>query len=335
MTEPGKTINNQQIKELIKQNNFSDAAKRLIERQKETWATLASGYNSLNFIKSKIIQFDGFRFVIQLNQGRYTSTSAMVDEKSINRRKCFLCMKNLPEEQEGIIINDFILLTNPFPIFRDHFTISNIKHKDQRIKDNLKDLLYFSKILSRYYTILYNGPQCGASAPDHLHFQAGNKDTLPLDDDYNIIKNKYGEILSNKNDSVVYGINDGLRKIISIEGREEKSVINIFNLFYKKYSSRSNLVEPMMNISSFYEEVSGWRILIMLRAKHRPEVFYKEGEEKILFSPAACDYGGLCITPLEKDFKRLDNVQLKNIFNEVSLNDIMFQSLKQELKSIF
>ena len=334
MTEPSKTINDRQVDYLIGQNNFSDAAKRLIDSQRETWPALSSGYNSLKEIKTKRIQFNGFRFIVQFNPGRYNSSSAKIDEKSINDRKCFLCQINLPQEQEGIIINDYILLANPFPIFPEHFTIASIRHKNQRIKNNFEDLLIFSKILSKYYTVFYNGPLCGASAPDHLHFQAGSKYTMPIDDEYELIKGKYGELISDKYGCKVYGINDGLRKIISIEGRETKDLIIIFNSFYKEYSYKSDLIEPMMNIHFLYEEERGWRVLIMLRAKHRPEEFYKEGVEKILFSPAACDYGGLCITPLEKDFNRVDNSLLKKIFTELSVNDLKFQSLKENLKSI-
>jgi Domain of unknown function (DUF4922) len=334
MTETSKTINDQRILDLIEHNNFGDAAKRLIERQKETWLTLSSGYNSLRFIKSKIIQFDGFRYVIQNNPGRYISSAAMVDDKSINNRKCFLCQVNLPKEQEGIIINDYILLANPFPIFQEHFTIASKNHTNQSIKSSFKDLLSFSKILSKYYTVFYNGPNCGASAPDHLHFQAGSKYAMPLDSEFNMIKNKYGKILSDKIDYKVYGINDGLRKFISIEGREENKLKDIFNSFYKIYSSHSNLDEPMMNILCFYEEGKGWRVLIMLRTKHRPKEFYKEEEKRILFSPAACDFGGLCITPLEKDFNKLDKDLLKNIFNEISISDLNFRILKEDLKLI-
>ena len=334
MTVPGKTINDQQVNDLIEQNNFSDAAKRMLERQKETWPILKSGYNSLNYIKTKRIQFDGFRFVVQFNPGRYISTSAKVDDKSINDRSCFLCLENLPKEQEGIMLNDYILLGNPYPIFPEHFTIANIKHKNQRIQNGFEDLLFFSKLLSKFYTVFYNGPRCGASAPDHLHFQAGSKYTMPLDDEYDSIKIKFGQILSDKNNCRVYCINDGLRKIISIEGRDEEYLKNIFNSFYNKYSSQSDLTEPMMNILCLYEKEKGWRVVIMLRAKHRPEEFYKEGAEKILFSPAACDYGGLCITPLEKDFNRLDKGLLNNIFNETSITDLKFQLLKEELKSI-
>jgi hypothetical protein len=334
MIEPGKTINDRQVNDLIGQNNYSDAAKRLIERQKETWPAMSSGYNSLKSIKTKSIHFNSFKFIVQFNPGRYISTSAMVDEKSINNRKCFLCQVNLPKEQEGIIINDYILLANPFPIFPEHFTIANIKHKKQRIKNCFEDLLLFSKILSKYYTVFYNGPKCGASAPDHLHFQAGSKNTMPLDDGYDFLKSKYGELIADKYNCKVYGINDGLRKIITIEGREENELINIFSSFYKEYSNKSDLIEPMMNIHFLYEKEKGWRVQIMLRAKHRPAEFYKEGAEKILFSPAACDYGGLCITPLEKDFNRIDNSLLKKIFTELSISDLKFQSLKENLKSI-
>jgi len=334
MTEPDKTINDRQVNDLIGQNNYGDAAKRLIERQKETWPAMSSGYNLLRAIKTKSIQFDGFRFDLQFNPGRYNSSSAMVDKKSINVRKCFLCRENLPKEQEGIIINNYILLANPFPIFPEHFTIASIKHKNQRIKNSFKDLLIFSKIFSKYYTVFYNGPKCGASAPDHLHFQAGSKNTMPLDNGYNFLKGKYGELISDKYNCKIYGINDGLRKIISIEGRKTKELINIFSSFYKEYSYKSDLIEPMMNIHFLYEEETGWRIQIMLRAKHRPEEFYKEGVEKILFSPAACDYGGLCITPLEKDFNRMDQGLLKKIFTELSISDLKFQTLIDNLKSI-
>src|ERR1035441_2112888 len=125
MTESGKAINDQQIKYLIEQNNFNDAAKRLLEQQKETWPILKSGYNSLNSVKTKRIQFDGFTFIVQFNPSRYNSSSAKVDEKSISDRQCFLCMEILPPEQEGIIIKDYILLANPFPIFPEHFTIAS------------------------------------------------------------------------------------------------------------------------------------------------------------------------------------------------------------------
>jgi hypothetical protein len=333
MTSLGKTTTDLQIKKFIEQHNFSDAAKRLIKIQKDTWETLSSNYSSLQRIKTKIIRYDGFSFVIQFNPGRYVSSSAMVDEKSINNRKCFLCLENLPEDQEGLIIKDYILLANPYPIFPEHFTISNLKHRNQRIKDSFGDLLFFSRILSKYYTIFYNGPHCGASAPDHLHFQAGSKNVMPLDSEFVHLKDNFGEILSEIDNCNVHAINDQLRKIISIEGDDESIIRNVFGLFYNEYSSGSTAVEPLMNIICSYNEDTGWRVNIILRARHRPKEYFLEGEERIIFSPAACDYGGLCITPMEKDFNRFDGTLLHNIFAETSINDIKFRVLVEGLKA--
>ena len=182
------------IKNFIKENNFSDAAKRLFEIQKEQWPMLAAGFKSLDTVKSKTFQFDGFKIKAQFNAGRMTSTSAKVDPKSISERKCFLCTENLPAEQKGILYKDkYLILCNPFPIFPTHFTLTHKEHQPQRILDTFPDMLDLSKDLSKHYSVIYNGPRCGASAPDHLHFQAGNKSFMPIDDEFHQIKNEYGK----------------------------------------------------------------------------------------------------------------------------------------------
>jgi hypothetical protein len=259
------------------------------------------------------------------------STSAMVDDKSIKNRKCFLCPDNLPKEQEGIIVNDYILLANPYPIFPKHLTISNLIHKPQRIESSFEELLFFSKILSKNFSVFYNGPLCGASAPDHLHFQAVSNYLMPLENEFKSIKKKYGKTFPDNNCNLTM-INDGLRKIISFESKEKQNIIRAFNSFYKVYSYKSGLIEPMMNILSSYTEELGWKVLVMLRAKHRPAAFYKAGDEKLLYSPAATDYGGLCVLPVENDFIKLDKVLLKNIFHEISISDPEFHSLREKLK---
>jgi hypothetical protein len=327
MFNSSKTINDNQINDSIKQNDYAVAVRKLINLQNETWPALASGYNSLKQIKTKSFLYDEFSINVQFNPGRYISSSALVDEKSIKERKCFLCLENLPVQQKGIIVNDYILLANPYPIFHEHITISNLKHKNQRIENSFGDLLYFSKILSKDFTVIYNGPLCGASAPDHLHFQAGNSSSLPINSEFENVRNKYGKCISDINDCNIYGIFDGLRKIISFECKDEVNLISAFNSFYTIYSKNSNLIEPMMNILSSYNDETGWRILVMLRAKHRPDVFYKDKDERILFSPAASDFGGLCITPLKKDFERFNKELLINIFNEVSISESVFESL--------
>jgi len=321
----------------VKENNYSNAAKRLFEIQNEEWPMLKTGVQSLTTIKSKPFQFDGLKINAQFNAGRMTSTSAKVDSKSISERKCFLCEKNLPAEQKGILYNNkYIILCNPFPIFPTHFTLTHKEHQPQRILDTFSDMLDLSKDLSKHYSVIYNGPRCGASAPDHLHFQAGNKYFMPIDDEFYQIKNEYGKMIFEDDDLSFYAINDGIRKFISIESIDKDLVINTFNKFYKTYSELMNEnQEPLLNLVSFYEEEYGWRVIIFLRAKHRPAVFFAEGDDKMLVSPAAIDLGGVCVFPREEDFNRITKQKIEEIFKEVFVDEQELEVLLRSLKKIF
>lgn len=326
----------QLIIDFTKENNFSEAAKRLFEIQKEQWPLLNTGVKSLETVKSKSFQFDGYKINAQFNAGRMTSTSAKVDPKSISERKCFLCVENLPAEQKGILYNDnYIILCNPFPIFPTHFTLTHKGHTPQRIIDTFTDMLELSKDLSKYYSVIYNGPRCGASAPDHLHFQAGNKLFMTIDDEFHQIKNEYGKVIYENDDLSFYAIDDGLRKFVSIESLDKELVVNTFNKFYKTYSKLINEEqEPMINLISFYEEEYGWRVIIFLRAKHRPAVFFAEVESKMLVSPAAIDLGGVCVFPREEDFNRITKEMIVDIFKEVFIDAEKLDSLVSKLSSV-
>ena len=321
------------IQSFLKENNFSDAANRLFEIQKEQWPMLNAGFKSLETVKSKSFQFDGYKIKAQFNAGRMTSTSAKVDPKSISERKCFLCRENLPEEQRGILYNDkYIILCNPFPIFSTHFTLTHKVHQPQRIIDTFSEMLDLSKDLSRYYTVIYNGPRCGASAPDHLHFQAGNKSFMPIDDEFHQIKNEYGKVIYEDDELSFYAIDDGIRKFISIESIDKEIIVNTFNKFYNIYSELMNEEqEQMINLVSFYEEEYGWRVIIFLRAKHRPAVFFAEDDSKMLVSPAAIDLGGVCVFPRQEDFNRITKEQITEIFKEVFIDQNKLKSLVVKL----
>lgn len=324
------------IKKYIDENNFSEALRQLFDIQKEEWSMLASGFKSLGTAKSKSFQFNGFKLKAQFNAGRIISTSAKVDPKSISERKCFLCVENLPIEQKGVLYNDkYIMLCNPFPIFPTHFTLTYKEHQPQRILDTFTDMLDLSKDISKYYTVIYNGPRCGASAPDHLHFQAGNKFFMPIDDEFQQIKNEYGQEIFEDENLSVFAIDDGLRKFISIESIDKELIEKTFNKFYLTYSGLMNeKLEPMINLVSFYEEESGWRIIIFLRAKHRPAAFFTEGDEKMLVSPAAIDLGGVCIFPREEDFKKITKDQIGDIFKEVFVDKKKLETVIKSLKQV-
>ena len=317
-------------------SNLGDVAKELLEQQKTEWELLANGSRSLETVEVKEFQFDGFTLKVQFNPGRIISTSAKVDPKSIKERKCFLCPQNLPPEQKGILYKEhYLILCNPFPIFPEHYTVPGLEHKPQIIHTSFTALLELSKDISKYYTVFYNGPKCGASAPDHFHFQAGDKYFMPIDKDYPVIKEKYGELLHEADALKIYAIDDTLRKMISFESADQNILVEALEKFYMKYKAFVNTEEePMINILSFYEN-DAWRVIVLLREKHRPSHYFKEGEEQIMLSPASVDLGGVCITPLEKDFNKITQEILADIFREVFISSERLEEVKKEIKSIF
>jgi len=316
------------LDKLISVKDFQGTAKLFLEEQKRSWTVLTENYSALNFAEVKSFQFSGFKIKVQHNPGRIKSTSAEVDETSISERKCFLCPDNLYEEQKAIKYGeDFLILVNPFPIFPEHFTIPHKDHISQSIRESFGKILSVSRDFSEY-VVIYNGPECGASAPDHLHFQIGSKNFLPVNDEFHSLKNEYGEILLRNNSLTITGIGDNLRKIIAIEATEIEAAEKVFDLFYKAYLKISDKnKEPLLNILSFYEEEYGWRVLVFLREKHRSSHYFRE-DGRILLSPAAVDLGGICILPLEKNFEKITKKDIEEIFKEVSIGKEQFELKK-------
>jgi len=319
----------------INLSDYSDSAKELLETQKRNWEQCYLGYESLKSVQVKTFEFDGFNIKVQFNPGRLTSTSAKVDTKSINERKCFLCIDNLPPDQKGILYNrHYIILCNPFPIFPEHFTIPAVEHRPQLILNSFKDFLKVSKDLSKRYTVFYNGPKCGASAPDHFHFQAGNKDFMPVVNEYKALKDKYSKVLLTGKDIVISELQDGIRRFILMEGNDAHAIEVYFTRIYKLLEEISSPgEEPLMNIISFYEDMK-WKIIIILREKHRPARYFEEGEGKLVFSPASVDLGGVCITPLEKDFLKITKDDLADIFSEVIIGEEKFRKIAEDIAGL-
>lgn len=301
----------------------------LLNEQAIDWPLLANNLKGQKSIKIKLFQFKNFTIKVQFNPKRIISSAAKVDEKSINERACFLCSGNRPiEQKELLIIDNYVLLCNPFPIFDKHFTISHTKHKPQNIKDSFSDFLDISKKLPHLVTF-YNGPKCGASAPDHLHFQAGNKGFLPLEKDYSTLKKSIGNILTENDFLKAYTVNDNLRTFVAIESKEKNEIISLFSKIYHQLTNKQT--EPMLNILSWYNK--GWKVLVMLRGKHRPWQYFEEGESNILLSPASVDLGGVLITPLEKDFEKITKEDITDILSQVSLENKVFDEFITNLSN--
>ena len=145
-------FSNSRIQELINQNDYASAADSLFNSQLNNWELLKKNYQALKKIQTKSFWFDGFKLKVQFNPERIKSTSADVDSKSFLNRECFLCIKNLPEEQKGIVVQEnYLILCNPYPILPQHFTIAELNHKPQRIQNCFIDFLEITKLLSPKY----------------------------------------------------------------------------------------------------------------------------------------------------------------------------------------
>lgn len=298
----------------VRNDSVNCKAMLLFEEQLKEWSLAAQNYAALKNIRTKEFDFDGYSIRVQFNPGRIQSSAAKVDSKSIQERKCFLCPANLPAEQRGIPFGrDYQILVNPFPIFPVHLTIPSTNHEDQLIFSRYGDMLDLAESLDEF-VVFYNGPKCGASAPDHVHFQAGNKGFLPLGKD---IRNVTKEIISENNTIKIYSLKNYLRNVIVLESDDKNTIVKAFNDIYSQLEIKEGEREPMLNIVSWYENGT-YISCIFPREVHRPKCFFAEGDENILISPASVDMGGVFITPQEKDFEKITAEDIETILRETT-----------------
>lgn len=315
---------------------WADRCNKMLEEHKSSWALLKSNYLNLEKVQTREFSFDNFVVKVQYNPDRIISSSADITDEAAKARKCFLCIENLPVEQGGLVYNkNFVILTNPFPIFPDHFTISKKNHMPQTIIGNFAEFLEISRALGKYYTLFYNGPKCGSSAPDHMHFQAGTKLIMPVESEFDKMVGALSRTLISNGKIEVRFFEEHLRYFISFESRDKGELLYAFKTFFnafKKISQSQN--EPLMNLISSYKE-GVWRVLIFPRQKHRPTQFSSEEKKKLLISPAAVDMGGLFITPREEDFEKITRSDIIDIYKQVTLTKEYFEFLRKKIGEIF
>jgi ATP adenylyltransferase/5',5'''-P-1,P-4-tetraphosphate phosphorylase II len=301
--------------------DLSDRTHALLQQQKDTWPLLARNYDNLSLVRTRSFDFDGFQLSIQFNPGRLTSSAAKVDEKSIRERKCFLCVPHLPQEQRGLtFLDSYLILCNPYPIFPEHFTIAHLDHVPQKIEGEVEALLELAAGFGRRYIVFYNGPKSGASAPDHMHFQAGSKGFMHIDEEYPSVIARFGRVVSRKDDVQVFAVVEGyLRRFVAFESGMLQHLTAAVSTFISVLREVAGTIEePMVNLIA--SAVDGrWRVLIFPRSRHRPSVFFAEGDKRILLSPAAVDMGGVSITPREEDFHKMTREDLACIHEEVGV----------------
>lgn len=301
---------------------------RLFADQLASWEWAENNYAALSRVKTKELNVNGIRYKVQFNPARIVSSAAQVDADSIRERKCFLCPAHLPDAQRGLPFKDsYQILVNPFPIFPKHFTIPALQHTGQRIKDRFGDMLDLASC-AEDYVVFYNGPHCGASAPDHVHFQAGSKGFLPMEQEW---ENKKAGKIATYQTAVLSYLDDAPRATLLMEATGREDAIALFNTVYDAMELKPGEDEPMMNILAWTEN-HRWIVCIFPRARHRPSCYSAAGDANMLISPASVDMGGVFITPLEKDFDKLTVTDIASILDEVCLNKNEFRTLRQRIK---
>src|ERR1035437_1072914 len=283
-------------------NKLNAQIKFLFNEQVSNWELARVNYAGLKTVRTKSFDFGDFDVKVQFNPARIISSGAKVDAKTITERKCFLCAENRPSEQNGIQLGNYTLLVNPFPIFPEHFTITHNKHIAQQIEGYFVDLLELAKVLNDY-VVFYNGPKCGASAPDHLHFQSGTKNFLPLVSDYKRLKITHTELLDEGVNYQMFRLKNYLRTVYCIESDNIQSAQNLFETLYIEWQAEKT-DEPMMNILCSFED-GIWYTFILPRAAFRPWQYTAEGDQQLLISPGTVEISGIFITPIESHFERI------------------------------
>ena len=302
---------------------------RFFNRQMEKWADARHRFRDLKHVETHQLSD---QLKVQWNPARIVSTGAKIDKKTLGDRPCFLCDKNRPKEQISKQIDErFLLLVNPFPILPIHFTIPARKHQPQSIYKNYGEMHRFLSLHSELM-VFYNGPKCGASAPDHLHFQAGTSGILPLQANWQRLSRNLTDIISLNDDEKIALIHDFVVPAFVIISKSEDSDEALFHRLYKSMPVRGDETEPMMNIIA-WRKGDEYISVVIPREKHRPEAYFAEGDAQMMVSPGALDMSGLIITPREEDFRKLTEESASAILQECGVSMDKMNSIITKLKA--
>lgn len=302
---------------------------RFFNRQLEVWTDARHRFRDLKHVETR--QFSD-QLKLQWNPARIVSTGAKIDKKTLGERPCFLCDKNRPKDQMSKQIDEkFHLLVNPFPILPVHFTIPARKHQPQLIYKNYGEMHRFISLHSDLM-VFYNGPKCGASAPDHLHFQAGTNGILPLQTNWQRLSRNLTDIISLNDEEKISVVRDFIVPAFVIISKSAESDEALFRRLYKAMPQRGDETEPMMNIIS-WRKGEEFISVIIPREKHRPEAYFAEGDAQFVVSPGALDMSGLIITPREEDFRKLTEEKALSLLQECGVSEEKMNAIIAKLKA--
>ena len=332
--------------------------KEFFDRQLAQWPDARQRFDDLARVQTRDFPENGLR--VQWNPARMVSTGAKIDAKSLEKRPCFLCSENRPQVQFSKTIEDAVsgeeyeLLVNPFPILPMHFTIPLKSHKPQQIDGHYAMIHQLTAQFPKL-TVFYNGPRCGASAPDHLHFQAGTGEQLPLRQQWSHLQEHLESVFAlNDADSIAL-LSDFVVPAFVIRSKNAENDRQLFETLYTRLSTlthhpsttthqpsptthqlstlNSQLStekdEPMLNIVAWREGDTTISV-VFPRRKHRPDCYFAEGDSQVLVSPGALDVAGLIITPRQEDFERLTASKAAEILQECAIDAESAQVIAQK-----
>lgn len=292
-------------------------AEALLQRQLREWPFAADSYRALSQLRERILPVGGVPVRVQCNPSRIRSTASKVDARSIAGRPCFLCDANRPVEQLSLPVGDrYKLLVNPYPIFPRHFTLPATAHQPQLLSGRFDDMLQLAAALPRY-VVFYNGPCCGASAPDHMHFQAGNRGFVPLESQWESLVKEQGEIEQWGGGILYSWLTRWPAAMLVFEGDDPEALQSFWHEVEALLPVPSGQGEAPVNLLCAFGK-GHWRCWAVLRSRHRPEQYGDEGAGCRLISPGAVDMAGVVITPRMYDFETLTADEMSDIFGQVA-----------------
>lgn len=299
-----------------------EAINDFYREQFERWPQCKENYDALLNAERRTVAMGVIPVMVQFNPGRARSTEAKVDAVSIAERPCFLCAKNRPKEQlAGQAIPDFEILINPYPILPVHFTVVSKEHQRQ---DAMPLEMVNFVDMTPQAVAFFNGAKAGASAPDHLHFQAVLKEELPLlaaverlhhhADGAVKLSTELGDLPMAFLSVIVPLSFEGmlmlaeLPKFGGLPDDPEANPRDFVNTFvWMDNGDPENGDAPKM------------RALVIPRRRHRPDCYFAEGMECLRVSPGALDMAGLIITPRREDFERITADDIATIYRQTGL----------------
>ena len=318
---------------------------KFINDQLSLWPLACDNFRALRNVQKKKLQAGGLEVVLQYNPSRIISSAAKTDEKSIRERKCFLCAANRPKEQtsmafEGRKGRKYDILVNPYPIFSNHIVVASDRHVPQSIYRRYVDMLDFARKYENY-TVFYNGPECGASAPDHLHFQAAKKGQMPLEKDVERLLDLSAgtvsdglpvtlEYMTSVRDADVFHYRKFLRGIFVLRAATSKSMAKLFYRLIDCAAVSDESREPMFNLFTWYSK-GEYRSIVIFRQSHRSHHYFSEGEDHLTMSPGCADMAGFVIVPVASEFEKIDSAMLGSLFGEVSMSETSETALTDRL----